>query len=148
MTDPAGPSTADALHAIEQIKQLKARYFRLLDTKRWDEWGDVFTPGCVMEVPEADMVSQGRDEIVRGVSGALEGVRSVHHGHMPEIELTGPDTAQGIWAMFDYLEWPASDGNTSGIKGYGHYYEEYARDGGQWRISRLRLERIRIDPLR
>ncbi len=39
---------------IEAIKQLKARYFRLLDTKRWDEWGQVFAAGCVMEVPEAD----------------------------------------------------------------------------------------------
>src|SRR5262245_37696101 len=27
---------------IEEIKQLKARYFRLMDEKRWDEWAEVF----------------------------------------------------------------------------------------------------------
>jgi hypothetical protein len=26
---------------------------------------------------------------------------SVHHGHLPEITLTGPDTATAIWAMSD-----------------------------------------------
>ena len=35
--------TAEQLTDIEAIKQLKARYFRLMDTKRWEEWGDVFT---------------------------------------------------------------------------------------------------------
>ena len=146
MSEP-GRSAADILLDIEQIKQLKARYFRLMDTKRWDEWAELFTPACVMEVPEADMVNDGRDEIVRAVSGALEGVRTVHHGHMPEIQLTGTNTARGIWAMYDFIEWPARDGARMGLTGYGHYHEEYERDGDQWRISRIRLERIRVDPL-
>jgi 3-phenylpropionate/cinnamic acid dioxygenase small subunit len=33
------------LEALEQIKQLKARYFRFVDTKRWQEWGELFTEG-------------------------------------------------------------------------------------------------------
>ena len=136
------------LHDIEAIKRLKARYFRLMDTKRWDEWGLVFTTDCVMEVPEADMVSVGRAEIVRAVSTLLEGVRTVHHGHMPEIEVTGTDTARGVWAMFDYVEWPpAETGERVGLNGYGHYLEEYAREDGEWRIARTRLERLRVDPL-
>ena len=28
---------------LEEIKRLKARYFRTLDTKQWKEFGDVFT---------------------------------------------------------------------------------------------------------
>ena len=48
---------------------------------------------------------RGRDAIVRGVQKALEGTRTVHHGHMPEIEITGPTTARGIWAMYDYVSW-------------------------------------------
>ena len=136
------------LLAVEAIKQLKARYFRLMDAKRWDEWALVFTVDCVMEVPEADMVSVGRAEIVRAVRTVLEGVRTVHHGHMPEIEVTGPGTARGVWAMFDYVEWPADQsGARVGINGYGHYLEEYAREDGEWRIARTRLERLRVDPL-
>jgi uncharacterized protein (TIGR02246 family) len=132
---------------IEEIKQLKARYFRYLDTKRWDAWGTVFTPDAVMEVPEADMVNHGRDEVVRAVSTALEGTRTVHHGHMPEIVITGPDTARGTWAMSDFVEWQSAGDQRAGLRGYGHYLEEYVRQDGEWRIARLRLERLRVDPV-
>ncbi len=133
---------------LEEIKRLKARYFRAMDQKQWDEFAQVFARDAVMEVPEANMIQRGRDAIVKSVSGVLAGVRTVHHGHMPEIELTGPDTARGIWAMFDYVEWPASKtGARVGLQGFGHYREEYVREDGQWRIHRLRLERLRIDPL-
>ena len=133
---------------MEAIKQLKARYFRFLDTKQWDQWGDVFTTDAVLEVPEAAVVEHGRTQIVDGVRAALEGTQTVHHGHMPEIEITGPDTARGTWAMFDYVEWPAGeDGSRVGLQGYGHYLEEYAREDGAWRIARTRLERLRLDML-
>lgn len=133
---------------LEAIKQLKARYFRLLDTKQWAAWGEVFAADVRMEVPEAAVELDGRDAVVSSVSAALEGTRTVHHGHMPELELTGPDTATGIWAMEDYVEWPeADDGTRVGLRGYGHYHDEYVREGGTWRIARTRLERLRIDPL-
>lgn len=140
----------DRLHElldIEAIKQLKARYFRLMDLKQWDDWGMVFAVDCVMEVPEAEMVNTGRQEIVTNVSGALVGARTCHHGHMPEIEITGAGTARGIWAMFDYVEWDAADGTRIGLQGYGHYREEYTREDGEWRIARTRLERLRVDSL-
>lgn len=31
---------------VEAIKQVKARYFRLMDTKQWDEMAEVFTEDC------------------------------------------------------------------------------------------------------
>lgn len=133
---------------IEAIKQLKARYFRLMDTKQWDDWARVFTADVVMEVPEVDMVNNGRDEVVQVVSSALAAAISTHHGHMPEIEITGHDTARGIWAMFDIVEWPSrEDDSRVGLMGFGHYIEEYRREGGEWRIARTRLERLRVDPL-
>ena len=146
MTDDT-KSQLQQLLDIEQIKQLKARYFRLMDTRQWDDWGLVFATNCVMEVPEADMVNNGRAEIVTNVSTALIGARTAHHGHMPEIEITGDGTARGVWAMFDYVEWPEQDGTRFGLQGYGHYREEYVREDGEWRIARIRLERLRIDPL-
>jgi len=129
---------------IEQIKQLKARYFRFMDAKRWDAWADVFTEDCHLQVENGPGVPQtdvaGRDAIVAYVSHVLEGVITTHHGHMPEIEITGPDSARGIWAMYDYLTGPVS------LKGYGHYHETYRRDAdGRWRIASLDLRRIRVD---
>ena len=39
--------------------------------------------------------------------GAVGGVVTVHHGHMPEIDVTSPTTATGTWAMA-VLDWSAS----------------------------------------
>jgi len=50
--------------------------------------------------------------------------------------------------VFDYVEFPLGpDGQRIGLQGFGHYTEEYVREGGQWRIASLHLSRLRIDPL-
>jgi len=132
--------------AVEDVKRLKARYFRLLDTKQWSQWAEVFSHDCVMDVPEAGLVLEGREQIVSTISGFLEGARTVHHGHMPEIEVLGADTARGTWAMYDFVEFPGQEGAApTALHGYGHYHEEYVRVDGQWRIARVRLERLRVD---
>lgn len=147
MTDD-GINLLRRLLDIEEIKQLKARYFRTLDHKDWDGFGQVFSEHAVLEVPEADIVEHGRDAIVASVRTPLNGTQTVHHGHMPEIEITGPDSARGTWAMFDYVEWPRSEsGDRVGITGFGHYFEEYVREEGEWRIARTHLARLRVDPL-
>jgi hypothetical protein len=129
---------------IEEIKQLKARYFRGLDLKDWALWADVFTPDAHIEADGYPF--DGPDELIAGMKRFLDGVRTVHHGFMPEIIITGPDEATGIWAMRDYLLYPG-DGPPVGFVGYGHYHENYARQDGRWRIRRLVLTRIGIDPL-
>jgi hypothetical protein len=133
--------TPEQLVEIEQIKQLKARYFRLMDTKQWPEWTQVFTEDAVLQWgPKDDNVFRGRDEIVKGVSHVLREATTCHHGHMPEIELTGADRARGIWAMYDYVESPQFV-----LHGFGHYHEEYRKADGAWRIARLKLTRLRED---
>jgi uncharacterized protein (TIGR02246 family) len=130
-----------ALDEIEAIKQLKARYFRLMDTKQWAAYGEVFTEDAQLAAsPDPNETFTGRTEIVRRVSAALREATTVHHGHMPEIELTGPDSATGIWAMYDFVELPKLV-----LHGWGHYHEEYAKQGGAWRIRRSRLTRLRLE---
>jgi hypothetical protein len=89
---------------------------------------------------------------VNGVSSRLDKTISVHHCHTPEIVLTTDTCARGIWAMEDYVEW--QDGSTvkeypghRGFYGFGHYEEEYRVDAGDWKISFLRLTRLRIDAI-
>ena len=102
------------------------------------------------EAPHLDVVV-GRQNIIDFVSGQLEGVTTCHHGHMPEIELTSPTTANGIWAMEDHL-W-VSEGNPlpyRSLHGYGHYHETYEKTfdedaDGRWLIKTLKLTRIRVD---
>ncbi len=132
---------------IEAIKNLKARYFRFIDTKDWAGFAQVFAENARMLVPEADVDITGRETIAESISTLLDGVQTVHHGHMPEIEIDSDERATGVWAMFDYVEWPPTDGKRVGIVGYGHYFERYVREDGEWRIAETRLERLRRDSL-
>jgi hypothetical protein len=134
---------------LEQIKQLKARYCFLVDTKRWSEWRRLFTDDCVVDVQLPHTHDVTPDEFVAAVSHSLANVRSVHQVHAPVIELLGPERARGVWAMFDWLELPPDhqfhrQGQPHRI-GYGYYEEEYRRQEGTWRISILRLRRLRVD---
>jgi len=63
-----------------------------------------------------------------------------------EIDVTD-DTATGIWAMEDYVDWgPAEDGTPRAFRGYGHYRERYVKGSdGPWRIAALQLTRLRRD---
>jgi hypothetical protein len=128
----------------EAIKETKARYFRFIDTKQWERWRTVFTDDARFE---SSKVWDDPDSFVRDVSTSLAPTRTIHHGHMPEITFTGPDTARVIWAMFDIVEQPQVSDGQRGIIGYGHYEEEYRRVGDEWKISFLRLTRLRVDAL-
>ncbi|MBM4384320.1 MAG: alpha/beta hydrolase fold domain-containing protein [Deltaproteobacteria bacterium] len=131
---------ADALGVIEQIHQLKARYFRLMDTKRWDEMRAVFAREATLTDEESNSRWSGRDGIVAGLAGVLAPpVRTFHHGHMPEIEVLSDTEARGVWAMNDWVDTPAFT-----LDGWGHYHERYVFEDGAWRIAELRLTRLRV----
>lgn len=98
---------AAMLADIEEIKQLKARYFYHLDHKDWDGWREsVFCRDASMHVPEAQLELYGLDNILACLKTLLADVVTVHHGHMPLIQILSPTTASGIWAMEDLLIWP------------------------------------------
>lgn len=127
---------------IKAIEQLKARYFRTMDTKDWAGMRKVFADGVVMDTTASGgNVISGADEFMAFLRETLADVVTVHHGHMPEIELTSNATATGIWAMEDMLRWP--DG--SELHGYGHYHEIYEKADGEWRIAASTLTRLRMD---
>ena len=138
--------TPDDLVEIERIRQLKARYFRLMDSKQWEEWSRVFCEDGVLDATqEGSPILYGRKALLEFLPPVLEGVKSVHHGHMSEIEITGPDTATGTWSMEDHLWWPAEAGGRY-LWGTGWYFEQYRKDpDGEWRIKELKLRRIRVE---
>jgi hypothetical protein len=137
---------------IEAIREMKARYFRYVDNKEWNAYGNLyaeeidFEPDPKLGRPLGADNPPSREDLVNLISTFLEGTTTVHTGHTSEIEITGPDTARGIWSMSDYVVWP-SDGPPVGYRGYGHYHEEYVRTPDGWKIKRRRLTRLRLDPL-
>ena len=120
------------------IAKVKAAYCRLLDTKDWDGWGQLFTEDAVLDVTgSGGTIEHGRLAIVASVRGSIETTKTAHQVHFPEIAIDG-DTATAIWPMQDRLIW--EDGRT--MTGYGHYHERYVKQDGRWRIAEQKLTRL------
>lgn len=138
--------TLEELVAIEEIRQLKARYFHLMDQKRWDEWAEVFCEDVRVDTrQEGSPLIESRQAFVDFLAPLLEGVKTVHHGHAAEIRIAGPDRAEATWSMEDNLWWPARAGGRH-LWGTGFYFEKYRREAdGRWRIQELVLRRIRTE---
>lgn len=132
----------DPADDLEDIRQLKARYFRALDTKDWDGLLAVFVPEVIVDMTgEGGARTEGASQFVSTVRSSIEDAVTVHHGHTPELTITAPTTARGIWAMEDKIWWP--DGSPiRHLHGYGHYHETYVKTGAGWRIASLSLTRL------
>lgn len=129
---------------VEAIHQLKARYCRLLDAKRWDDWRQLFTDDFVSDTSAAGgKVIHGADDFVAFVRKNLgkPSQVTVHQVHAPEIDLTSTTTAAGVWALNDLVRLaPGLD-----MRGFGHYHETYVRADEGWRIASSTLTRLRED---
>jgi hypothetical protein len=133
---------AAALLEIEAIKQLKARYCRYLDTKDWDAWRSLFSDDFLSDTSLAGgKVIRGADEFVAFTRKGLRSQATVHQVHAPEIELTSPTTASGVWALEDVVRF----GPGVNLRGYGHYTETYQKVDGRWLITSSTLTRLRED---
>ncbi len=89
----------EMLAEIEAIKQLKARYCRLLDTKDWAGWREIFADDFVSDTASAGgMVITGADDFVAFVRKTLgrPSRPTAHQVYTPEIAVTSPTTATGI----------------------------------------------------
>ena len=128
------PDAATALWEIEAIKQLKARYCRYLDTKRWDDWRRLFTDDFISDTSASGgKLISGADEFVAFVRGTLGKASqpTAHQVHAPEIELTSETTATGVWALEDVVRL----GPGINLIGRGHYHETYEKVDGRWLIK-------------
>lgn len=143
-------NSLEQLLGIEAIRAVKARYCRMLDTKDWDGFAALFTEDAVMDVSQdtGNPPITGIPALLDQVKYAVTNAATSHQVHSPEITLTGPDTAQGVWAMQDRVVWQAGVSPVPGvasITGYGQYHERYRREGGVWKIAALTLTRFHVD---
>ncbi len=136
----------DDLVAIEEIRQLKARYFRALDEQDWSTLEELFAPKATIDTTaDGAPLLEGGAAFCAFLEPILAGVCTVHHGHAHEIVLAGPVSASGIWAMEDRLWFPEAKGGAE-LHGFGWYRERYLRDRlGHWQIESMRLDRIRVE---
>lgn len=137
----------ERLEAIEEIRSLKARYFRLMDMKLWDELRDVFCADLKVVTPEGKIYVEGGDAYAAALRNSLEHAVSCHQGLTGEVDVIDAENARAVWAMQDVIEWEDCHPvmGWKSIVGRGHYHETYRRDDGAWRIATLTLTRLRLD---
>jgi len=128
------------LQEIEAIKRLKYKYVRCLDLKRWKEMEECFAEDATSAYGDGKYSYDGRDQILGFLRQALgHNMISMHQVHHPEIELTSPTTATGIWALQDMVI--ETNANIT-IRGTAFYHDEYVKLGGQWKIKHIGYERV------
>ena len=147
----------EQLKAIEEIKVVKARYFRGVDTNDAELVRGILADDCVLDymgcctdpatgkdyLPAMNVVMRGKASwSSEGL--AASGIVSTHHGHNCEVTLTGDNTASAIWSMTDRLFMPAG-APMSVMTGHGYYHETYEKTDGRWKIKSLRIQRIRVE---
>jgi hypothetical protein len=147
----------ERLMALEEIRQIKARYFRGVDTADGDLVKSILAEDCVLDyrgcctdpatgkdfIPAMNVVLRGRHN---WTSDGLSkfGIVSVHHGHNFDATDISDKEVSGVWSMTDRLYFPPG-GAFSLMTGYGHYHDTYVKADDGWKLSTSRLTRIRVE---
>src|ERR1035437_10216186 len=119
--------------ATEAICRLKYAYFRLLDTKRFVELGELFVEDATTDYQSAPGPQTGRAEIVEFLTTSLTypAIVPVHNGHPPEIKVQDNGTASGPLFRCDKVVVPAYDFL---LEGTALYEVAYVLVDGEWKI--------------
>ncbi len=130
-----------AMGDIDEIKQVKYRYLRALDTKYWDDFAATLTEDVVGRYGESigeEHHFTNRDELVTFMRNSLgPEIITEHRVTHPEIHVDG-DEASAIWYLQDRVIAP--DFNFMLI-GAGFYHDRYRRTSDGWKICETGYDR-------
>jgi len=134
--------TLQQLSDLEEIRTLKHRYFRGIDTADAKLLADLFTDDVVVDYRGGGyrVSLSGRDNMLDFLANSFHsGAVAMHHGHMPDITLTGDDTAEGLWYLEDIFISLEAKTHTIGT---AIYKDVYRRENGRWKIARTEYDRV------
>ena len=134
--------TLQQLSDLEDIRTLKHRYFRGIDTADTTLLETLFTEDIAVDYRGGNYRVRltGRADMLEFLANSFHsGAVAMHHGHMPEITLTGANSATGIWYLEDIFI--NSEARTHTV-GSAIYRDIYSREGGRWLIARTEYDRV------
>jgi SnoaL-like domain len=127
------------LEAIEDIRQLKARYFHACDTKQPDAVRECFAAGTIdLRYGRIGNFSD-REQMLEVFTelACQPHIVEMHHGQNPRIEVLNAENATGIWGLYYYL----IDTRRQTVTQLAGFYDDaYSCREGQWRITRSSYE--------
>ena len=128
------------LNELEAIKQLKYRYMRCVDQKKWDEVSDCFTPNATAAYSNGKYSFDGREAIMKFLAESMgrPSFFSSHQISQPEIQFQSEDEATGTWALQDVVI-ETEFGIT--IRGAAFYEDRYVKQDGAWKIAHTGYDR-------
>jgi hypothetical protein len=133
---------SNKLEDIEDIRQLKYRYFRCIDTANIEELSEVFTEDATIRYEGGSYLfeAKGRDKILEGITfGFHAEAIAFHHGNHPEIEIVSDDEATGRWYLRD---WFLDLRRMKSTDGTAFYRDRYVKRDGRWWIQHSGYTRV------
>ena len=121
----------DALHEHERIRRAVALYAQLLDSRRFADWGELFTEDALFSVWGRSY--RGRAEIVREIGGMQPERPGKHMPLLPVIDLA-PDGRSAL-AWTDVAVLFTGDDGRIGVATLGRYHDRLVQQGGRWRFA-------------
>jgi SnoaL-like domain len=153
----------EKLIATEEIRQVKARWWRAIDEK-----DTKLFRSCLADIVELDFRGAMRDshdpdegiqqeatetlwtdveaavDSIMGVANNVFG-KTAHHGSVGwEIEFESSVKARAIFPMIDHIVMLPGNPHSE-ITGYGQYFDTFERIDGAWKVTASRLVRLRMD---
>src|SRR3954467_4158295 len=149
-------SDVEKLVAINEIREVMARYARHADHKEFEALAGLFTPDGTFTPHKVDgsvwMHMEGRDGIATTISESVGNAQVLHQLFSFETEMHSPTSATSVVSMADMLIRPdgdpvASHENTDfkTMHGYGHYHGAFVKVDGRWYIKTLVQTRLKMD---
>ena len=126
-----------------ELVSAKARYCRLLDTKDWPALADMLAENVTVDLDAgnpASVLLVGRESVIAALQAGVEGARTVHQVHLPEISIDG-DVADVVWPVQERVIWS----NGTSLTAFGHYRDTWRRERDRWLLEAMRLSHLLME---
>lgn len=130
------------LEDIEALQRLKYRYWRCLDVKDWPTLRTLFVADATVSYGSGRYEFAGIEAIMKFLTESLSverGAMTIHHGHHPEIDITGATTAKATWALYNYM-YNVKENRAIRIGAY--YHDDCIKVGGEWKFQHIGYESL------
>ena len=143
----SGLNGLDRLLAIEDIKLLRAKYCRSIDSHDFDRLRTVLTEDFLLDMsPTGNVLGSevapiaGRETVIGMMNKAFAPMKMLLHiVTIPEIEFQDENHATGVWRQETFIKETRPDLPGLGLA-YATVFDTYRKEPEGWRIASVRVE--------